>query len=262
MCVNVEPSRCLNRSKMYNSSNAKELSNALYSVLKKMAHNAKFIAPVPLFGSDRVYIEINENTWYWKAKIFDNVSFDFPPPQTQYFYLLRDFHGGADGKVWLACNSSGKLVIVKFLKHNDAIKANLEVARWKKLGFTKVSTMKLMGRQSILLPFAFHYDTNLKISNEWWKGHGNSIPPIPNFSEFLAKASELDPITVLNNCVKACAEKKLVHSDIEWRHVAMFPQSDESLKFSFLDLTNMKEVDSENDAITEMQQKVNEICNK
>jgi hypothetical protein len=44
-----------------------------------------------------------------------------PDKKTSLYYLLEDYHGGADGRVWLACNSSGKLLVLKLSKENQKI---------------------------------------------------------------------------------------------------------------------------------------------
>jgi hypothetical protein len=47
------------------------------------------------------------------------------------FYLLRDYHGGRDGRVWQACDSRGHLAVIKFTIDPDTIQ--LECDHWNEI---------------------------------------------------------------------------------------------------------------------------------
>jgi hypothetical protein len=72
---------------------------------------------VPMLHPDRSYIQLTEKSWIWKSNIsLTKLSLESPPKNSKNFYLLRDFHGGTDGRVWLAFTESGKLAVVKFIE--------------------------------------------------------------------------------------------------------------------------------------------------
>jgi len=61
----------------------------------------------------------------------------FPSAQSKTFFLLRDLGIGAEGAVWLACNSSGKLCALKIFKVSKdkgleiSQRIQLDVKIWK-----------------------------------------------------------------------------------------------------------------------------------
>lgn len=146
------------------------------------------------------------------------ISLEPPRKNSNSFFLLRDFHGGADGRVWLAC------YVEKTEKcrsgDNEEDLAAAEVSRWHALGFKRVYHTKLSNRNAVVMPFGFHYTKDQTIDTTWWNPPEVN-PPIIDFSQVLDLATNADPIDVLNACIERCAETNLVHSDIEWRHVAI-----------------------------------------
>ena len=253
----IVPGRELHVSDMYTRENAKSLALALCSVMMKMRACAlSGIAPVPLYSTDRLYIAMNEETWIWEPRIgsFNELSFEIPAKNTKKFFLLRDFHGGADGKVWLTCNTSGRMAVVK-LFHKDRVTAMAdEVSCWHKCGFASVFGTTLSKRPAVVMPFGFTFDSSKSIDNTWWCGEpGGRFPPIAGFEEAHKAAMELNPAVVLQECIHRCANALLVHEDIEWRHVAVFPTpSLKLLDYSFIDLSRMKPANSVKEALEKM----------
>jgi hypothetical protein len=176
--------------------------------------------------------------------------------------LLRDYHGGADGRVWLACDAKGHLAVIKFPRigredENDEEKQKVtdEVELWHKCGLKLVYACKVAKRHAIIMPFAFHYKIEgnvVSVDERRWKGEGlQTIPAVKDFALFLALAKSKSPQEVLHSCVTACASAKLVHSDIEWRHIAMFSlyrkekrcffsKKEMILQLNFIDLSQME----------------------
>ncbi len=69
---------------------------------------------------ERPYILMDAKKWWW-SKV------DFKPkfklqsgklPTSKEIILLRDFRGGAHGRVWLACSKSGLACVIKFAARN------------------------------------------------------------------------------------------------------------------------------------------------
>jgi hypothetical protein len=80
------------------------------------------------------------------------------------------------------------------------------------------------------MPFGFHYTADRAIDSRWWQGQGgaplqNPSSSIEGFAELYEQVLSLDADSVLDGCISKCAAAKLVHKDMEWRHVAIFPSS-------------------------------------
>lgn len=270
--------RILYKSKTYTYKNCKELAIALYSALKKIAYNSKYIVPVPLLGKSRAYICATEESWFWVSTLpnIEELVIDMPTEVSKKYYFLRDFHGGADGRVWMACSPSGNLVVIKFLdgdKMNELL-VDQEVEHWHNLDHVNVFKTLLINRWAIVMPFAFVYNEDLSINNSWWKAYGDDDPPIRYFKDILNVVERIDPFTALSSCIEGCYKARLIHEDIEWRHVGLFPTISFSkssaldlgkiridCKYSFIDLTNMTDAKTEGDARENMKKREEEILN-
>lgn len=102
-----------------------ELVSLLCSVLHKMA--ASPVAPVQLVDRDRPYIVLDADEWTWttlelpkgvRAERFLDYT-RMPTRAAGRFLLLRDLHGGADGRVWMVCTTSGLVGVIKFGQPRD-----------------------------------------------------------------------------------------------------------------------------------------------
>ncbi|CAN0211480.1 unnamed protein product, partial [Ectocarpus fasciculatus] len=187
------------------------LATALVSVLRKMDYgkNSLDVRKMLLLSDQRSYIFLNSQSWFWTSlsstklrKIRDRKSFSLVPPRScSKFILLRDYHGGADGRVWLVASaSSGNLAVIKFHRRmkdrdtgQDRAAVKQEVAVWKACGISSVFVCTLNSRPAIVMPFSFHYCQKALL--------------------------DLDPRNVLRECATRMATAKYVHEDIEWRHV-------------------------------------------
>ncbi len=275
---NTAENRRLHVSCAYLYNDTKSLANALYSVLYKMNLSANLVDPVPLLSPTRSYIVMNQQTWQWKSGIkTKQLLFKMPPKQTKEFYLLRDFHGGADGKVWLACSEkTGALVVIKFQCKiregrigNEQENVEREVSYWKKVGFSDVYHTKLADRHAVIMPFGFHYKrsaTNeLVIDDTWWMGEVSKSLPIKDFNLAYGKVKEVKATDALEKCIETFSLAKLVHEDIKWHHVAVFPryvgwiQDKLVMKPSFIDLTRIKEETSKKQAEDVMKEVMNNL---
>lgn len=94
---------------------------------------------LPLFSTSKSYLSVNAHGWSWR-KLSDvavcGVTLAPPAKSGREFYLLRDYHSGGDGRVWLACSNSGSIEVIKFL--HEGLDAKQEVAIWHRLGVTSV----------------------------------------------------------------------------------------------------------------------------
>lgn len=238
----TEGSREIMASQIYYLSNCVELATCLTSVLKKMKRSAEDRIIISLTGPNRSYITSSSNSWSWQTRETSPELTLLPPSKnTTNFHLLRDYHGGGDGRVWLAASKeTGSLSVIKFLcGDSDAIeqkKAAHEAAVWRKLGFTAYSC-KLMGKHSVVMPYALHVklDGNsprlISSLNAWTSSDDTSdmttddLRRIKFYSELMTAVQEesRDLRAVLCEAVEFVAANSISHEDLEWRHVALIP---------------------------------------
>jgi hypothetical protein len=238
--------------------NSRELSVAITTVLKKMDKCAAELDPVPLISASRPYIVLTSDSWHWKNGLRVQLSLQPPPKSTKNFYLLRDFHGGADGRVWLACSLTGNIAVIKFQRRlhetetgDEQSRVNKEVKMWHECKILSVFAGKFSGRHAVVMPFGFHYTDNRVIDDRWWTSEKSSRCEIAeHFAKIHKMCVEMETATVLERCIERCAKAGIAHDDIEWRHTAIFPEIIKplfygkvtfSLHCAFIDLGRMKQ---------------------
>ena len=302
-CVHVPPLDTSNRelciSTTYTRSNSRQLFIALYTVFKKMAKNSMFVQPQLFLSNTRNYIAMPPNElWSWKSidlpKWLSLQSFTANQPT---LYLLCDFGAGSDGRVWLVCDDEAHLAVIKFLRNeisDDA--AEKEVDLWHRLGFQQVYYGYYSSVVSIVLPYAFTYckDPYDKIVIDYSRWE---VPIVPNIAQaevngpvvnsdggdsnvtprnleliigcdsLIEQLNAKDPVAVLRECIQKCIDNQLVHDDIKWRHVGLFPVPREDvdgykLIANFIDLTGMRQVRSKAKAEKRMKAKFENLTNE
>lgn len=184
----------------------------------------------------KIDITKNENTYGWEMLPTVNKGFklqySMPLSDTQYLYLLEDYHGGADGKVWLACNSGGRLVVVKYsIENNFSKEAKLWHEIWEQ---NTVITTNVLGCNAVFMPFTYHalcIDGKITFKPlSYWNAHQHEdIDKILNSEisdkldndEFIRYIN--DPWLVAREAITEMANKGYEHMDLHWRHVALLP---------------------------------------
>jgi hypothetical protein len=78
----------------------------------------------------RKYPYLNDISYEWKT--LGEIVLTYR--ETKKFYLLQDYKGGLDGRVWLGTSAKGNLAIIKFCKNGNNIKKECE--NWHKFGYT------------------------------------------------------------------------------------------------------------------------------
>ena len=197
--------------------NHRNLPLILCSVLHKMA--ASPVSQVQLVDPMRPYIIIDSNQWYWATVYFNsgctsrhsflNYS-KMPTRKANKFILLRDLHGGADGRVWMVCTEAGLVGVLKFGQFREretdlaAVKARLEqeakiwVTVWKQ---PHVRVISLAGDYALLMPY---------------------IEPIPlEVNHSPIRSPLLD--SAVHSAVQQMAVAGYCHLDLHWRHVGILP---------------------------------------
>lgn len=149
-------------------------------------------------------------------------------------------------------------MIAKFLVNSEASTLVAEeVENWHRLGHQQVTSLKLGQDIAIILPFAFHYQNDGSAIDCSWLTEEDEQPLVP-FQGYLNSAKAMSSHVALKQCVLECASRKLIHVDIEWRHVALFPMDDaaRSVKPGFIDLTRMTQGRSAEECYVKMKDEV------
>jgi hypothetical protein len=215
------------------------LCACLTTVLKKMKLSSNDRIVVALNSSKRFYIEVTPKLWQWKT-IENDLPLSLMPPTTcpSNLLLLRDYHGGADGRVWLTASLSGRIAVLKILstaQDYSIADAEKEASAWARCGFTAFAS-EYMKQPCVVMPFAMHVKVHSgKLVFEEGLDHCTSYENhevlcdqsdnVKYFKEFvdLVRREERDIPTILQKAVHFLASHNIAHLDIEWRHVALVP---------------------------------------
>jgi len=178
--------------------------------------------PVKLFDKNRCYIELTDKSWSWVTLANIN-TFDFtkfPTLNASNFLLLFDFRGGADGRVWLACSTTGRVCVIKFYNGNWGEKdIQRESDIWNGLWKFPTRLIMLCSKPALLMPFV------VCLSEE----------------KVLASKSHKDAVV---DAVATMAKNHYFHPDLKWMHVGFYKIQEgkiESLKAIFIDLIRVKQ---------------------
>ena len=204
------------------------LSYALYTLFNKIVSSSRLGSPEPvlLLNPQRSYIQMTSSGWLWVSRSAikaDQLTLAPPPLNTSSFILLYDMRGGRDGRVWLACDTSGHLAVLKlYATTHSAAAIKIEVKRWHKLGLSSVYFTKLCNKPTIVMPVGFTFPKKT-LHTAWLTESEVATGAVSRFASIRQRLSELRPEEALEKCIQTCATHKLIHKDIRWRHVAVFP---------------------------------------
>ena len=265
--------RVLSVSKIYSWQDA-SLSRIVASALLKATH-AQY-RPVDLLSLTRSYVTFTADTWSWgklpQSSLRLPLTLALPAAGVTSVRVLRQFHGGADGQVFLGiveteADGAGvgallHLVVVK--SHFLQEECEVERQRWELLN-GPVLRQTLFGRQCLVMPFVFHVVSSdsappcfiSDLAN--WGRESAAVGGARDarFDAWSVQAADLlrqwTPETALRAAVEGVADQRYVHLDLEWRHVALLPVVEEGqiceLKPVLIDLARMEQQgDDENAA--------------
>jgi len=125
----------------------------LGSVILKMYHSDKY--PVKLLDPKRNYIMLTQRSWYWTIQSPSVLDYStMPARNTRYLLLLRNLAKNLRGFVWLACDTNGKVCVLKFEKENNEARLEREKNAWKTIWpDIPVHLEKWDGKPALWLPF-------------------------------------------------------------------------------------------------------------
>ena len=246
------------------------LVEALVSIVAQMGMS--FIAPPSTFLSQQSSCDLTPDMWKTRKfalvgipKSFKwrelpqslKLNFRLRDAELKEFYLLEDFHGGADGRVWLATTPDGLLCVLKFSDLEESIlKKEAEV--WNTVWEAACAcVINLLGCNAVAMPFAFH--ACLHGSSVSFRGLSNRVKG--NLSVDSLLSSEVTavfdeenvrsyydyPLKVAEEALHALANKGFKHADLCWRHVALLPVYDSVIKLwkvmpILIDLTHVDKI--------------------
>lgn len=236
--------RIVSRSKLYKLQDA-EFPKSFLSVLLK-SYKANF-RPVPLLSTDRFYLTYSNKSFYWEsiseANMKTKIMLRLPNRNTKRFKVLRFFHGGAIGVVFLAVTDNFNLVVVK--THDTEDSARNESQYWEKLYHSDVFYTQLRVDKSkqwgVIMPLSLHVIADSRVRSlkwqpnlvEWSKEQVTAASDTDLFDEWsrkLGDALKLRDISIAaaaNQAIRVLANQGLVHTDLKWQHFAMMPKLDE-----------------------------------
>ena len=252
------------------------LMKYLVSIMVK-CYNRRMLNNIPplisLLQKERIVLKLKSDSCSWTLLPKSINKLSLKPPDLSAniteFYLLRDFRGGSEGKVWLRCNKEGNLVIlkipiIKFKKTTESIdsaivKLTNECDMWNLVyGANTAKIVSLDDEKTLLMPVVFccqyNYDNREKKFNATLQINTN-----PNHQLLQYDKSQVALLNEMNIDIKLCnpdnvavsifskiAKIGLVHKDVAWRHIGVKPKF-ENLNFvrlepAIIDLSSMEVV--------------------
>ena len=235
--VSQDDEQIVHQTKIF-SRNDPDLIEALVSVICKMAM-CPVCPPTSLLrnaseADPRRFAQVDAASFKWCSLppkwSEDLLSYDSISTTTKKFYLIEDFHGGADGRVWLSITESGKVGVLKLSSETNF--AN-ELQVWNDVWKVGARVLKIIDCNALLMPFAFRgriIEGQVKFIP--FGVHGNNDFGLEKYNSSEVKASfdlgiieiySLDPWRAANEALDAMATAGYVHKDVSWRHVALLP---------------------------------------
>jgi len=160
--------------------------------------------------------------------------------------LLKDFRGGADGRVWLVCSTAGNVGVIKFSQNPDRNKGredlNNEASHWERVWNIPCRVVTLGGDPALLMPYI--------------KPVFEPQNPSQKFSDLPEESRQ-----EIEQAISHMASLKLVHDDLSWRHVGFISPAKKGQKkrVVFYDLHRVKDVEDKQKAEQEMKRQLNMI---
>jgi hypothetical protein len=229
----IATTRLLYGSPVYSWDN-KGLPLVLGSVLKKMYHSDT--ETVKRIDPNRPYITMTKDAWLWeKVKWGRNFTLDYktmPSGQPKKLFMLEDFRGGVDGRVWLACTGLGEMCAIKFDHDNNKEALELEAKNWQEIwGMKSTQVIELGGKYALMMPY---------------------VKPIENWEDPQVRKAVI-------KATRKMAKLGRIHRDLDPRHVGMITpmKKGDPITVVFFDLRQIEREDNESVAMEEMFKRLN-----
>ena len=212
------------------------LVEALVSVIRKMMM-CPVSAPTALLRQSsepdpRKFGKVDTTTFSWQMlpSNITKLSYEMIGKGNQYYYLIEDFHGGADGRVWLCINSGGRIGVLKL---SGTSSFEHELTAWTDIWNIAVRRVTVLGCNALLMPYAFHgciIDGTIRFRPFFFwhrdlisTADFNSLEVNADFDLDNIEKYTSDPERAAREALEIMAAKRYIHNDISWRHVALLP---------------------------------------
>lgn len=264
--------------------NDKKIVEFLASVIKKM-HQSPIVPPTGLQLDLRKFpclstMHGNGIAWHRFGK---NIKFSYvmPGARNEQFILIRSYQHGRDGHVYLASSKKGGLAVLKFLHDGNKRTGQSELYIWKEIwGAKHAATIDIYGSTVVKMPFVFHYrldNTGKHLGfmpvHQWTSPDRIISADVLLGNEQILENRQFDrnsinqfignPLAALEQALKNLAQFKIVHSDIEWRHLALMPYQETGSEWNvrpiMIDLSDTKKVGAEDEAWDAMKVRFEEL---
>jgi hypothetical protein len=213
------------------------LIEALVSTLIKMSSSPLTPPTSYLHIKDddpRKFGMVNSESFCWSAlpNRIKRLSYQLCSSRVKIFFLVEDFHGGADGRVWLAITNQGKVAVIKL---SQTSLFTHESVIWQEVWGVAAWTCTLLNCHALIMPVAFH--ASLIDGQVMFHPFGSWHLPLnkettfdhPDFDAKFDPASVnrylTNPFAAAKEALEKLYGKGYVHQDISWRHVALLPQA-------------------------------------
>lgn len=216
----------------------------LLSALHKCYHSP--YQHVNLIDPDRMYLKMTHDSWQWTklseqecqvAALSLNLTTKSAKSSsyTAVKYFLRDH----EKDVWLAiAHPSSELVVIKMCESDAA--ASVEVEHWKTINSAfQVYHTTVRSKAAVCMPLVIHAENNSytrKVTfnfqlSAWFSQAGAAPGALPAHLQALSDTIQqlgaaLDPREVARAAIEKAALRRVVHEDLEWRHIALMPVFD------------------------------------
>jgi hypothetical protein len=219
------------------------LIEALVSVIRKMV-NSPIDSPTNLIrhsssttsssSNQRKFGFVDSESFKWSLLPPTLTKFTYRNSRidTRHFYLLEDFLGGADGRVWLCATKSGHLGVVKFSSTSHFCH---EMEVWQQAwNVPYVRTLQLLSCNALLMPYAFHggfVNGEIKFRpfgfwhrDDFTDEDYNNVEVDAEFDLDRIACYTMNPLLAAEEALTKLIGAGYVHGDVHWRHVALLPE--------------------------------------
>jgi hypothetical protein len=100
------------------------------------------------------FVNKADNKFSWSALPSNNCNLTYKlfTERAQSIYFIQDYHGDADGRVWMVVDSQGNLGVLKLAKDCDY---DEECKIWKEVWRICAFTTSFLDANALIMPFAF-----------------------------------------------------------------------------------------------------------
>ena len=223
--------------------NDPSIHRIIASVIQKALYTAKHSSTQlpPLIQRTALKVDQKSIAWAQLSKKVAEFTLDRPSvwSTSSSFYLLRDLHHGAQGRVWLAatCTRRSSIVVLKLVEATETTQKRSrleeeeqqvltlrdEQSMWVKMGFYAYC-LTLDYNDAFCMPYGITCIKRLDGTLAWDTTVWSGITP-QLAAEYISivenTLKQVTPLEALSSAVDRSITKEVWHQDIEYRHIAL-----------------------------------------